>query len=218
MQNSSDRTDSISSVGDYPTVRFDTGPVKGHCPKVSTGPKIRQQVSSARPTGDQLGLRPSCRTRLREVLASHGQRIFALSPYRQRVAHEREPTDLHRFLAADIYSPSSETTTAAPNTKRVNYFRCEALYELIWAAPMMEIAQQLGVSDIALGNLCRRADIPTPWRGYWPRAGAGQQLERTELPPAPAGLPELLRIRGRSRHHSDRIVNMVSARDEPASV
>ena len=154
----------------------------------------------------------------REVLASHGQRIFALSPYHQRVAHEREPTDLHRLLAADIYSPSSETSTAAPNTKRVHYFRREALYELIWAAPMMEIAQQLGVSDVALGKLCRRADIPTPWRGYWPRAGAGQRLERTELPPAPAGLPELLRIRGRARHHSDRIVNIVSARDEPASV
>jgi hypothetical protein len=45
MQNCSDRTDSISSVGDYPTLRFGAGPVKGHCPKVSTGPKIDQQVS-----------------------------------------------------------------------------------------------------------------------------------------------------------------------------
>jgi len=45
MQNSSDRIDSISSVGDYPTVRFGAGPVKGHCPEVSTGPKIDQQES-----------------------------------------------------------------------------------------------------------------------------------------------------------------------------
>ena len=99
----------------------------------------------------------------------------------------------------------------------MHYFRREALYELMWAAPMMEIAQQLGVSDVALGKLCRRADIPTPWRGYWAHAGAGQRLERTELPQAPAGLPELLRIRGRARLHSDRIINTVGATDEPAS-
>jgi hypothetical protein len=48
MQNSTDRTGSIFSVGDYSTVRFGAGPVKGHCPKVSTGPKIDQQVTPRR--------------------------------------------------------------------------------------------------------------------------------------------------------------------------
>jgi len=65
----------------------------------------------------------------REVLASHGQRIFAMSPYRQRVAHEREPTDLHRILAADIYSPSRETSTAATDDgdrAAIGRLRCRA--------------------------------------------------------------------------------------------
>jgi hypothetical protein len=33
MQNSSDRTDSMCPVGHCSTVRFGTGPVKGHCPE-----------------------------------------------------------------------------------------------------------------------------------------------------------------------------------------
>jgi hypothetical protein len=60
----------------------------------------------------------------------------------------------------------------------------------------MEVAERLGVSDVALAKLCRRAAIPTPPRGYWQRIETGQQLPVAPLPPAPEGLPELLRIRG----------------------
>jgi hypothetical protein len=64
----------------------------------------------------------------REVLASHGQRIFALSPDHQRLAQNRAPTDVDRVLAADIYSASSDISTAALTTMRVHYFRREVLY------------------------------------------------------------------------------------------
>jgi hypothetical protein len=47
-RNYSDRTDSISSVGNYPTLRFGTGPVKGYRPKVSTESKIDQEVTPRR--------------------------------------------------------------------------------------------------------------------------------------------------------------------------
>ena len=60
----------------------------------------------------------------------------------------------------------------------------------------MEIARRLRVSDVALGKLCRRAAIPTPGRGHWSRVESGQQLVATQLPPAPAGLPELLKNSG----------------------
>jgi hypothetical protein len=130
----------------------------------------------------------------REVLATHGQRIFALTSIRPCAAQHREPTDAQKLLAENIYSGNCGTLTIAPNTKRAHYFRREALYELVWTTPITEIAQQFGVSDVAIGKLCRRAEIPTPWRGYWPRTSAGQSLGRTPLPTAPAGLPELLRI------------------------
>jgi hypothetical protein len=89
---------------------------------------------------------------------------------------------------------------------RTHYFRREALYERVWTTPITEIAKQFGVSDAAIGKLCRRAHIPTLWRGYWPRTSSGQRLERTSLSTAPAGLPELLRVRGdqdRVMQHTD---------------
>lgn len=78
-----------------------------------------------------------------------------------------------------------------------HYFRREALYELVWTAPVYEIAARLGVSDVGLAKLCRRANIPMPGRGYWARVDAGQVVSRAALQPAPGGLPELLRIRGK---------------------
>jgi integrase len=40
----------------------------------------------------------------REVLATHGQRIFALTPVRPCAAPHREPTDAQKLLAADIFA------------------------------------------------------------------------------------------------------------------
>jgi hypothetical protein len=36
-----------------------------------------------------------------------------------------------------------------------------------WTPPVSEIVARLGVSDVALAKLCRRAAIPIPGRGYW---------------------------------------------------
>ncbi len=77
-----------------------------------------------------------------------------------------------------------------------HYFRRDDLYHLVWTSPVTEIAARLGVSDVALAKLCRRAAIPIPGRGYWQRTEAGQPVEPTPLGVAPKGLTELLRIRG----------------------
>jgi hypothetical protein len=84
-----------------------------------------------------------------------------------------------------------------------HYFKREALYELVWTAPVSEIAKRLGVSDVGLAKLCRRAAIPIPVRGHWARIESGQHISPEPLPPEPQGLPELLRIRGRGVTSSD---------------
>jgi hypothetical protein len=83
------------------------------------------------------------------------------------------------------------------STHSSHYFRPEDLYDLVWTSPVSEVAARLGVSDVALAKLCRRAAIPRPGRGYWQRTESGQLIGQTPLPTAPAGLPELLRIRGK---------------------
>lgn len=77
-----------------------------------------------------------------------------------------------------------------------HYLAREDLYRLVWTAPVTEIAARLGVSDKGLAKACRRAQIPVPGRGYWAKVEAGQPLGRDALAPAPAGLPELIRIAG----------------------
>ncbi len=58
--------------------------------------------------------------------------------------------------------------------------------------PVVRHAFLLGVSDVALAKLCRRAAIPLPGRGYWQRTEAGQPMRPPALTPAPNGLPQLI--------------------------
>jgi len=133
----------------------------------------------------------------RDALAAHGEKIFRLSPAHLRRPQPPATTEVNTVLAPELYKANADSSVTAPIARRAHYLRREALYELVWTAPVSEIAGHLHVSDVALAKLCRRAGVPTPPRGYWSRIGAGQCLGKTALPQPPSGLPELLRIRGR---------------------
>jgi hypothetical protein len=55
------------------------------------------------------------------------------------------------------------------------------LYELVWAKPMTELAQDFGLSDVALAKRCRKLAVPVPGRGYWARVAAGQTPRQPAL-------------------------------------
>lgn len=57
----------------------------------------------------------------------------------------------------------------------------EELFALVWEKPTREIAKDFGLSDVAIGNLCARLQVPKPPRGYWARVQAGQTLRRPPL-------------------------------------
>jgi hypothetical protein len=130
----------------------------------------------------------------RDALTGHGNRVLALTP-----PHLRQPT-APTGLSANALLPGAESTPIVATENSAahyrHYFRRDDLYHLVWISPVSEIAARLGVSDVALAKLCRRAAIPIPGRGYWQRTEAGQPVELTPLELAPEGLPELLRIRG----------------------
>ena len=50
----------------------------------------------------------------------------------------------------------------------------QELYDLVWAAPVRQIAPRYGVSDVGFAKACRAANIPLPPRGYWAKRQAGQ--------------------------------------------
>ncbi|MBX3738501.1 MAG: hypothetical protein KF715_17535 [Candidatus Didemnitutus sp.] len=58
------------------------------------------------------------------------------------------------------------------------------LYARVWATPMLRLAAEFGVSDVAIAKLCRRRNIPRPAPGYWAKLGAGHLVEQPALPPA----------------------------------
>lgn len=67
-----------------------------------------------------------------------------------------------------------------PREPALNLSR-EDLYELVWSKPMVELAADLGLSDVALAKRCRKLRVPVPGRGYWARVAAGQEPRRPKL-------------------------------------
>jgi len=95
---------------------------------------------------------------------------------------------------ADAYL--SFGNTEAKLIRHAHYLKREDLHKLVWTAPVTEIAARIGVSNVGLAKACRRAEIPVPTRGHWAKIEAGQHIGQDPLPPAPIGLPELIRITG----------------------
>lgn len=130
----------------------------------------------------------------RDALTSHANKVLSYASPHIRTA--AAPKALSAKSLLPIGSVIENGAGGSHGTRHRHYFKREALYQLVWTAPVSEIAGRLGVSDVGLAKLCRRAAIPLPARGYWARVESGQQIDVEPLPPAPAGLPELIRIRG----------------------
>jgi hypothetical protein len=47
------------------------------------------------------------------------------------------------------------------------------IYDLVWSKPMTQVAQDFGISDVALKKICVKHRVPTPARGYWAKKAAG---------------------------------------------
>lgn len=64
----------------------------------------------------------------------------------------------------------------------------EELFEKVWAQPTTKLAQEFGISDVALGKICKKLNIPRPPQGYWLRKSR-------------KGPPALPRTKGPTEHH-----------------
>lgn len=42
----------------------------------------------------------------------------------------------------------------------------EELFAMVWEGPTQAVAKELGVSDVAVGKLCARLQVPKPPRSY----------------------------------------------------
>jgi hypothetical protein len=65
----------------------------------------------------------------------------------------------------------------------------EELYKRIWEKPVRQVAEELGISDVGLAKICKKHNIPSPYRGYWARAESGRKPKPTSLPKAKEDAP-----------------------------
>ncbi len=63
----------------------------------------------------------------------------------------------------------------------------EELYESVWQKPMREVAADRGVSDVAIGKICEKLNVPRPGVGYWAKLRHGKAVTKPTLPTAQGG-------------------------------
>ena len=61
----------------------------------------------------------------------------------------------------------------------------EELYEKVWSTPGTKLAEELGISDVAITKRCKKLNVPRPSRGYWAKLAAGRKPRKLPLPPTP---------------------------------
>jgi hypothetical protein len=58
----------------------------------------------------------------------------------------------------------------------------EELYEKVWSRPVVKVAEEYGVSDVAIAKVCRKLKVPVPGRGYWAKKEHGHPVSKKPLP------------------------------------
>lgn len=76
----------------------------------------------------------------------------------------------------------------------LNFTRRE-FYDLVWSKPMIHLAEEFGISDVALHKICRKHNIPNPPLGWWAKKAAGKDVEQIPLPDFESDRPDAITIR-----------------------
>lgn len=71
-----------------------------------------------------------------------------------------------------------------------------AMYDLVWSKPMSKVAQDFGISDVALKKICEKHRVPTPPRGHWAKKAAGKSVKQVRLVETADPLDERITIFG----------------------
>ncbi len=92
----------------------------------------------------------------------------------------------------------------------------EELYEKVWEKPMLKVAEEYGVSSVALGKTCRKLCVPVPGRGHWAKLAHGHQGVRKMPLPKLDKVPVIFRssIAAKKPPSSDEVDPEVAAVDQ----
>jgi hypothetical protein len=81
-------------------------------------------------------------------------------------------------------------------------FKREDLYGKIWNTPIVRLAKEYGISDVALAKICKKLKVPRPPRGYWAKLEFKKKIRRPPLPAISAEDPTEFMHYKYSRHEN----------------
>ena len=111
--------------------------------------------------------------RIRKTAPAAAAAVTEIKPLNQEDAVE------HQLDVEDPINPEEDLLSCRTVTGERNIYNREKLYKEVWTKPVVEVAIQYGVSDVAIHKICKSLDVPVPPRGYWgQRCGKGRNLER----------------------------------------
>jgi hypothetical protein len=84
--------------------------------------------------------------------------------------HAQTPTYSGRNRKAKAPKPLRQVS---PTREKGLWPTSEALRQLVQEKPVRVLAQEIGVTDVAVTKRCKKLGIPTPPRGYWAKVRAG---------------------------------------------
>lgn len=84
-------------------------------------------------------------------------------------------------MITDMRPGSADVRQGNPQLTR------EALYELVWAQPMLKVGARFGVSSSYMARVCSALNVPRPERGYWAKLAFGKAPAVPALPDARPG-------------------------------
>jgi hypothetical protein len=80
----------------------------------------------------------------------------------------------------------------------------EELYRQVWEKPTTHLAKEFGISDVAVGKICKKLDVPKPPLGYWRQVEVGGVAQNPPpLPPPKRGVPAFVVITPNPARNSD---------------
>ena len=125
------------------------------------------------------------------VLNHRDQKTTAGYAYFQ-TADRTEALDRHGEVVERLAHPTNKLVREI-EPRHLTFTR-EELHRIVWAEPIATIANRLGIPDVGLSKACRRANVPTPGRGYWAKVQRGKAVEQCALPPLNDGGPKQITV------------------------
>ncbi len=114
-------------------------------------------------------------------IGTQGARVYHGGSYSQPYSQSSEVRKTCRFPGcSEVVRTCSSPPRGNPVQKTVTYSRSD-LFDLVWSVPLLKLAKDIGVSDVALSKACRRVGIPLPGRGHWAKS-EGNRPKQPRMP------------------------------------